>query len=72
MEYRVRDNGRGIAPNMISKVFDPFYSSRADGFGLGLYSCRRIAKDHGWHLDVASMTGEGTEFVLTVPLGGSK
>ena len=69
-EFRVRDNGRGIAPGMISKVFDPFYSSRSDGFGLGLYSCRRIAKDHGWQLDVVSMTGEGTEFVLTIPLGG--
>ncbi|MHB8637097.1 MAG: ATP-binding protein [Fimbriimonadaceae bacterium] len=69
--FRVRDNGRGIAPDMIAKVFDPFYSSRADGFGLGLYSCRRIANDHGWRLELASSTGEGTEFMLAIPLGGT-
>ncbi|HLK16159.1 MAG TPA: ATP-binding protein [Fimbriimonadaceae bacterium] len=68
--FVVKDNGRGIPPDAIAKVFDPFYSSRADGFGLGLYSCRRIAKDHGWQLEVASNVGAGTEFVLTIPAGG--
>jgi signal transduction histidine kinase len=62
----VKDNGRGMEPGVIDRVFNPFFSTRKDGFGLGLYSCKRIADDHGWRLSVASQAGHGTEFSLTV------
>jgi signal transduction histidine kinase len=66
----IEDNGRGIAPHLLEKIFEPFVSSRQDGFGLGLYSCRQIANEHGWELRVASETGKGTLFTLDIPVGG--
>lgn len=68
IRVRVRDNGRGIPAALLDRIFDPFTSSRADGFGLGLYSCQRIAVDHNWRLGVFSVEGEGTEFMLTIPI----
>lgn len=67
VEVIVADNGPGIPSAEIGKVFEPFYSSRPDGFGLGLYSCKRIAHEHGWILEVASVEGEGTSFTVKMP-----
>ncbi len=67
VEVCVEDNGRGIAPEVLERVFDPFYSSRPDGFGLGLFSCRRIAEEHGWRLEAQSQCDEGSKFVLRIP-----
>lgn len=63
------DNGRGMEPEVMERIFDPFYSTRPDGFGLGLFSCRRIAQEHGWHLHASSNVGEGSEFRISIPLG---
>ncbi len=65
----LQDNGRGIPPEALEKIFDPFYSSRPDGFGLGLFSCRRIAQEHGWKLEALSELGQGSEFRITIPMG---
>jgi signal transduction histidine kinase len=72
VQVRVQDNGRGIDPAVIDRVFDPFYSSRPDGFGLGLFSCRRIAEEHGWRLDVESQPNNGSSFVLHIPVEAQK
>ncbi len=69
MRYSLIDNGRGIESEHLDQIFDPFYSSRPDGFGLGLFSCKRIAEEHGWKLNVRSDLGNGSEFILEIPLG---
>lgn len=64
----IRDDGRGIAPEEMQKIFKPFYTTRKDGTGLGLSIARRIAEEYGWHLDLESTPGEGTTARLTIAL----
>lgn len=59
---RVRDDGPGIPAENLGRLFEPFTSTRADGFGLGLYSCRQIVRDHGGTLQCESALGKGTSF----------
>ncbi|MCW5936965.1 MAG: GAF domain-containing protein [Fimbriimonadaceae bacterium] len=62
----VIDTGKGIVPEDLSTLFQPFLSGRTDGTGLGLYSCRRIAQEHGGTLEVESKIGVGTTFRVTL------
>ncbi len=66
----VRDHGSGITPEVRRNIFDPFYSGRAAGrgLGLGLSKCWRIVKLHGGHIDVQSEVGQGTTFTVLLPL----
>ena len=68
----VSDNGRGMAPEVVSRLFEPFFTTRADGTGLGLAIARGVARAHGGGIDVRSAPGAGTEFVITLPLAESK
>lgn len=65
----VRDNGRGMAPDVVPRLFQPFFTTRTDGTGLGLAIARGVARAHGGGIDVTSKLGEGTEFAMTVSLG---
>jgi two-component system sensor histidine kinase AtoS len=56
----VRDNGRGIPPAALDRVWEPFYTTKADGTGLGLPIARRIAHAHGGELTIESTPGAGT------------
>jgi signal transduction histidine kinase len=67
VEVSVEDTGVGIPPDRMDRLFEPFSSTRAEGCGLGLYSCRRIAEDHGGSVSVVSTPGKGTTFTLTLP-----
>lgn len=60
----VTDNGKGIAENVLLKLFEPFSSQKPDGFGLGLYSCREIVRAHGSELRCESGVGQGTRFLM--------
>lgn len=64
----IRDNGRGMTPDTAKRIFEPFFSTRKDGFGLGLYSCLKIAEEHGWALTVESQVGIGSAFKICIPL----
>jgi len=64
----VQDNGRGMDSETARRVFEPFYSTRNDGFGLGLYSCRKIVDEQGWTLTVVSEPGQGSTFAIRIPL----
>jgi signal transduction histidine kinase len=64
---RISDNGPGIEQAQLSRIFDPFYTSRKEGTGLGLAMCRKIVGNHDGSIEVESMRGEGTEFVLVFP-----
>jgi signal transduction histidine kinase len=58
----IRDTGVGIPPDKLETIFEPFVSTKKDGFGLGLFSCKQIASDHHARLDCQSTPGEGTTF----------
>lgn len=64
----VRDTGKGIPPEKIKYIFDPFYTSKASGLGLGLFVVNSIVKAHMGHIEVKSIVNEGTEIVITIPL----
>lgn len=64
----VTDTGKGISATDLSRVFDPFFSTRKGGSGLGLPTCRRIIEAHGGEVRVHSQVGVGTRFELTFPL----
>jgi PAS domain S-box-containing protein len=63
----VKDNGRGIPPEHLSKIFNPFFSTKSNGTGLGLAAVRRILRAHSGHVDVTSKLGEGSIFRLYLP-----
>jgi signal transduction histidine kinase len=67
-EVRVTDNGPGIAPENLQRVFQPFVSTKGKGMGLGLAICREIVEGHGGRLEVESALGRGTTFIVTFPL----
>lgn len=64
----VSDTGPGIPRAELSNIFEPFHSTRPDGFGLGLYSCKRIVDEHGWSMSIDSIEGRGTTFQICMPL----
>jgi signal transduction histidine kinase len=63
----VIDSGRGIAPEDISKVFEPYYSTKETGTGLGLAIVKKVIGDHDGTISVKSKVGEGTTFTITLP-----
>lgn len=65
---RIGDNGTGIPEENKSKLFDPFYTSKAKGTGLGLTSTQNIILNHKGTIQVESALGEGTLFTITLPL----
>ena len=64
----VSDNGRGMTPDVVARLFEPFFTTRSDGTGLGLAIARGVARAHGGGIDVRSEPGVGTEFIITLPL----
>ena len=64
---RVRDNGPGIAPEMLPRIFSPFHTSKSSGTGLGLAISKKLVDAHGGSIEVHSSPGQGTEFLLTFP-----
>lgn len=67
----VRDSGVGIDPDNIDRIFDPFYSTKLTGTGLGLALCHQIVAEHGGSLRVRSEVGSGSEFRVVVRAAGS-
>jgi PAS domain S-box-containing protein len=64
------DTGEGIEPNIIDKIFDPFFTTKkqGEGSGLGLDIVKKIIDKHGGSIDVRSELGEGTSFLITLPM----
>lgn len=74
LRVSVRDNGAGIEPAALSRVFDPFYTTRdvGEGMGLGLSICHTIVANHGGELRVASEPGKWTEFSFDLALADAE
>ena len=71
LRLRVADTGPGIPAEAISKIFDPFYTTKRTGTGLGLSVTYGIIHEHGGIVDVRSRAGEGTTFTLEFPTIGA-
>jgi signal transduction histidine kinase len=67
-EISVRDTGPGIPTSVLPKIFEPFYTTRSGGTGLGLPIVRRIVQDHGGRVAVNSQLGVGTCFLVSLPI----
>ena len=66
-EVRVGDNGKGIQPENLEKIFNPFFTTREDGNGLGLSIVKKIVELHNGEITVNSTPGKGTEFTVSLP-----
>ncbi len=64
----VRDTGAGLSPDEAAKIFEPFYTTKADGTGLGLAVSYGIIQRHGGQISVVGQPGQGTTFTITLPL----
>ena len=64
----VSDTGIGIAPEHLSRLFEPFYTTKAQGTGLGLAICQHIITQHGGQITVESEVGSGTAFTIMLPM----
>lgn len=63
----IRDQGTGIEPQNLTKIFDSFYTTRKEGSGLGLAIVKRLADENNWKIEIDSKPGFGTEFVFYIP-----
>lgn len=61
------DQGCGIPDSDLKKIFDPYFTTKSSGNGLGLASVYSIINRHGGHIDVSSVTGKGTTFIIHLP-----
>jgi len=68
VRVEITDNGCGIAADDIKKIFEPFYSTKAKGTGLGLAVSHGIVQNHQGDIRVLSTPGQGTRFTLEFPI----
>lgn len=66
---QVKDNGRGMSGEEIRHIFEPFYSRKKDGMGIGLYLTKKIIEAHEGKIQCESRMGEGTSFFILMPGG---
>jgi PAS domain S-box-containing protein len=64
----IQDNGPGIAAAALARVFDPFFTTRAQGSGLGLSICQSIIREHGGVISIESTVGQGTTVTIDLPV----
>jgi signal transduction histidine kinase/CheY-like chemotaxis protein len=68
LQLTLADNGPGIAPEQLPRIFDPYFSTKVKGSGLGLATAHSIVKKHEGHIEVESALGRGTTFRLWLPV----
>jgi len=71
MNIHVSDTGCGISPENLTRVFNPFFTTRRSGTGLGLPAVRRIVRSHGGRVEVESQLGQGSTFTIHLPLNST-
>jgi two-component system NtrC family sensor kinase len=67
VQVSVRDDGIGIAPEHLPRLFQPYFTTKQHGTGLGLFVTRELLTDHGGSIEVTSAPGRGTEFQVRLP-----
>lgn len=68
VEIKIADTGKGIPPEFLPHIFDPFFTTKEGGTGLGLSVSYAILKKHNGTIDVQSRIGEGTTFIIELPV----
>jgi len=68
LEVAISDTGDGISEDVIGKIFDPLFTTRAKGIGFGLAVCKSIIERHKGAIEVESKVGEGATFAVKLPL----
>jgi len=68
LEIRIQDSGHGIAPEDLGRVFEPFFTRKSTGTGLGLALVQKVVEMHKGQVEVLSVPGQGAEFVIRLPL----
>jgi signal transduction histidine kinase len=63
----IADNGPGIPADKLGKIFEPLFTTKAKGVGLGLPTVRKLVEQHGGTINVESTPGEGTTFTIWLP-----
>ena len=71
VEFSVMDRGHGIAPDLLEKLFEPFFSTKSEGMGMGLNICRSIVEFHHGRLWAVPNPAGGTIFRFTLPRSGA-
>lgn len=69
LRLTVQDSGEGIPPEALPRIFQPFFTTRTQGAGLGLAVCRRIVEAHGGTIHIASAPGRGACAIIEIPCG---
>jgi len=64
---RIRDHGCGISPERLNSIFNPFYTTKQSGLGMGLAICRRIIEAHGGHIKAENHPDGGAFFSFSLP-----
>jgi signal transduction histidine kinase len=72
VRVEVQDEGRGIAPELHGKIFEPGFTTTPGSPGLGLAVCRKIVEQHGGAIEVQSKPMQGTQFAIVLPAAGEK
>jgi signal transduction histidine kinase len=70
IELSVNDTGHGMTEEVQSRLFEPLFSTKTTGFGLGLVIVKTLVEDHGGNITVKSREGKGSEFIITLPIAG--
>ncbi|NIV33369.1 MAG: histidine kinase, partial [Anaerolineae bacterium] len=69
VHVRLADTGVGVKDENLQRIFEPYFTTKEDrGTGLGLAICQRIVSQHGGKISVSSKLGEGTVFILHLPV----
>ncbi|MEK3724980.1 ATP-binding protein [Paenibacillus sp. FSL H8-0034] len=68
VEISISDNGVGISEKQINEIFNPFFTTKENGLGLGLSICYRIIESHNGNIHIKSNAEQGTQFVVSLPL----
>jgi signal transduction histidine kinase len=69
IKVSIKDTGKGISPENLEKIFEPFRTSKSGGMGLGLSISRKIVEQHGGEILAESQIGKGTTFIVLLPIG---
>jgi signal transduction histidine kinase len=72
IEIAVSDTGPGIAPDILPRIFEPLYSTKTFGTGLGLPTVKQIVEQHGGEIELSSELGVGTRALVRLPLPRSQ
>ncbi|MCB0312817.1 MAG: hypothetical protein KDH84_06070, partial [Calditrichaeota bacterium] len=72
VQVEIADSGPGIPENDLKKIFNPFYTTKTEGAGLGLSICSRLVEENNGKIDVVSHKDQGTKFILALPTFASR